>query len=65
MKIIDAHIHFRQGDNYFDRIAIEAGHENSENGLRQAFLESGIEHAIAMDSIGDEFDGSRYPNFIS
>ena len=46
MKIIDAHLHFRPGEReYFNQIAIAAGHENTEAHLRQEYARRKAERA--------------------
>ena len=42
MKIIDSHLHFCPGYPHFDEIAIEAGHINNEEHLRECFQKYNI-----------------------
>ncbi|WP_245527202.1 hypothetical protein [Anaeroglobus geminatus] len=43
MKIIDAHFHFADFSD-FDKLARMAGHENTEENLRQSYKSAGIVH---------------------
>lgn len=52
MKIIDAHLHFCPGREYFDGIAVAAGHENTEEHLREEYRRLGIVHGIVMGNRG-------------
>ncbi|MDR0469844.1 MAG: amidohydrolase [Peptococcaceae bacterium] len=65
MKIIDAHIHYRQGAEHFDRLAANAGHKNSEEHLREVFHIEGIERAIVMSNLSREAGQQDYPDFMS
>jgi predicted TIM-barrel fold metal-dependent hydrolase len=65
MKIIDAHIHYRFGsDTYFERIAKQAGHENSPEHLKGVFDAEGIEIAIVMSNLGMSPDNMQYPDYL-
>ena len=48
MKIIDSHLHFCPGYPHFDEIAIEAGHINNEEHLRECFQKYNIVGGIVM-----------------
>ena len=62
MKIIDAHIHFKSSPG-FDRLAVAAGHENTEAHLREIFPALGITHAVVMGNNGADQPHS-YPDFL-
>ena len=47
MKIIDAHLHFCKED-YFDEIALAAGHENTAERLEDAYQRLGVVHGVVM-----------------
>lgn len=66
MKRIDAHIHFRPGpgEDYFDRIAREAGHEHTEAHLREAFEALDIERAVVMGNRDLALERHRYPDIL-
>lgn len=64
MNIIDAHIHFRLGNSHFDRLAQQAGHQNSADHLREVFAEEGIVRAIVMSNLSMESDNLDYPDFL-
>lgn len=58
MKIIDAHLHFRPGEReYFNQIAIAAGHENTEAHLRQEYARLGIVGGVVMGNGGVSLEG--------
>ena len=65
MKIIDAHLHFVEHEMYFDRIAIAAGHENSERHLRKMYRELGMIHGIVMGNRTLALEDHIYPEFLS
>ncbi len=65
MKIIDAHLHFCPGKEYFDGIAVAAGHVNTEEHLREQFDSLGIVHGIVMGNRGLDCREHVYPDFLS
>ena len=62
MKIIDSHIHYIPGAEHFDRLAKQAGHENTESHLMGVFAAEGIEYAIVMSNISRERDKQSFPD---
>ena len=64
MKIIDAHFHFADFSD-FDKLARMAGHENTEENLRQSYKSAGIVHGIVMSNRSLYPEEHRYPEFIS
>lgn len=66
MKIIDAHLHFRPGEReYFNQIAIAAGHENTEAHLRQEYARLGIVGGVVMGNGGVSLEGhAHYPSYL-
>lgn len=64
MKIIDAHIHFRN-EPYFGVIAEAAGHENTITHLRKQYTEHNIMHGIVMGNGGLELKEHNYPDILS
>ena len=64
MKIIDAHLHLVERDPYFDRIAGEAGHENTLAHLEQQYQELSISCGIVMGNRGLNPDQHRYPDWL-
>ena len=61
MKIIDSHLHFCPGYPHFDEIAIEAGHINNEEHLRECFQKYNIVGGIVMGNRGVHPDNHTYP----
>ena len=49
MKIIDAHIHYAKNE-YFDQIAIDAGHTNSPEGVEKMYRDNRVVYAVVMSS---------------
>lgn len=64
MKIIDAHLHLCQADEYFDQIAVQAGHENSAGHLAEQYEKRGISCGIVMGNRGLQMENHRYPDFL-
>ena len=64
MKIIDAHLHFCKED-YFDEIALAAGHENTAQHLAQEYRRLGIVHGVIMGNKSLEPTEHNYPDFLS
>ena len=64
MKIIDAHLHYEK-DAYFDEIARAAHHENSEEHLREQYVQRGIVHGIVMGNRPVSEVACHYPEFLS
>ncbi|WP_343209809.1 amidohydrolase family protein [Anaerolentibacter hominis] len=65
MNIIDAHLHFCKADGeYFDRIALAAGHEHSETHLRMVFKQYSIRMGVVMGNRELEPAFHRYPEFL-
>ena len=64
MKIIDSHLHFCPGYPHFDEIAIEAGHINNEEHLRECFQKYNIVGGIVMGNRGVHPDNHTYPDFL-
>lgn len=62
--MIDAHLHFCRGDEYFDSIAAAAGHENTEEHLRAQFQDLDAVCGIVMGNRGLEPEQHRYPEFL-
>lgn len=62
MKIIDAHLHFHNNEN-FNALAKAVGHENTETHLREYFRKENIVHGIVMGNEG--FKYQEYPDFLS
>ena len=63
-KIIDAHLHFCR-DAYFDAVAKNAGHENSESHLREQYRQNHICHGIVMGNRDLALENHNYPDFLS
>lgn len=64
MKIIDAHLHFRPGEPYFDEIAQAAGHLNTEEHLFTQYEKYGVLAGIVMGNRGLPLDNHQYPPFL-
>ncbi|RGY94902.1 amidohydrolase family protein [Clostridium sp. AM58-1XD] len=64
MKIIDAHLHFCPGYEYFDEIAEAAGHENTESHLKEIYENLGIAGGIVMGNHGLSLEEHQYPEFL-
>ncbi len=64
MKIIDAHIHFRQNTG-FDSLAKACGNKNTEAGLREIFALHNIQRAVVMGYHSADKDAYDYPDFLS
>ena len=62
-KIIDAHLHFAKAD-YFDEIAIKAGHKNTPEHLRAFYEKLGIVRGVVMGN-SIRLDECNYPDFLS
>ena len=60
--IIDAHIHFRPDNDYFNKIAEASGYENTLTALETAFAENNITHAILMNEIDTGHNTNLSPN---
>ena len=65
MKVIDAHIHYWVGQPHFDSLAKEAGHENSEDHLREVFKAVNIERAVVMSNLRLEPGIGTFPDFLN
>lgn len=63
-KIIDAHLHFCLDDQYFDGIALRAGHINTPEHLKQQYEELGIVGGVVMGNRGLEPERHRYPEYL-
>ena len=64
MKIIDAHLHLVEHDAYFDRIALEAGHENTIEHLKKQYEKLSILGGVVMGNRGLEPERHRYPQWL-
>lgn len=64
MKIIDAHLHFVRHDPYFDQIAEAAGHENTEEHIKEEYGRLGIVGGVVMGNRGLMPEQHRYPQFF-
>ena len=65
MKRIDAHIHVQKSNPHFDQLARQAGHENSEQHLREVFEKEGIVRAVVMSNLRMGADSLNYPDYLS
>lgn len=63
-RIIDAHIHFCCGDDYFDLIAGEAGHQNTREHLERQFKDQNVACGVVMGNRGLEMEKHQYPEFL-
>lgn len=63
MKMIEAHLHFCKED-YFDEIALAAGHENTAEHLEAEYWRLGIVHGIVMGNKSLEPQAHEYPDFL-
>ncbi len=64
MKLIDAHVHFCR-DEYFDRIAVAAGHENNTLHLQEEYARRDIVHGVVMGNRSLSLIEHEYPDFLS
>lgn len=64
MRLIDAHLHLRTEDEYFDGIAAAAGHENTGEHLEQQFQSLDIACGIVMGNRSLELENHVYPDFL-
>lgn len=64
MKIIDAHLHFVEHDAYFDKIAVNAGHENTSSHLKETYEKLGIVGGVVMGNRGLEMERHQYPDYL-
>lgn len=63
--MVDAHLHFVPQDDYFDSIAIRAGHVNDQAHLRNQYQKLGISRGIVMGNRGLELERHKYPQWLS
>lgn len=64
MKIIDSHLHFCPGSPYFDGIAVQAEHLNTESHLREQYRKYGITAGVVMGNRGLSLAEHDYPDFL-
>lgn len=64
MKIIDSHLHFWPGNTYFDEIALNAGHQNTEMHLKKVYDNLGIAGGVVMGNRDLTPEEHRYPAFL-
>ncbi|HMM23038.1 MAG TPA: amidohydrolase family protein [Selenomonadales bacterium] len=64
MKIIDAHIHFRQ-EPHFDQIAEAAGHKNTDAHLKGQYAAHNIVHGVVMGNRSLQLSDHQYPDYLS
>lgn len=64
MKIIDAHMHFWPGNQYFDAIARQAGHENTEKHLLEAYERYGYAGGVVMGNHGLTLEEHTYADCL-
>ena len=64
VKIIDAHLHFCEGE-YFEDIARRAGHENSGRHLREQYELRGLVHGVVMGNRTLALEAHQYPEYLS
>lgn len=62
MRIIDAHLHFCPGEDYFNRIARNAQHENNEAHLMEQYHRYGIVGGVVMGNSSPETARRVYPS---
>lgn len=67
MKKIDAHIHYRLGNNRISPLVQQSGHDDTGSYLREAFAQENIVHAIVMSNLNLSADPveQNYPDFLS
>ena len=65
MKIIDAHFHYNFANEYFGRIAVEAGHINTREHLLETFEKHNIVHGIVMGNNNIDTDLADFPSCLS
>ena len=63
MRVIDAHIHYCPGGDYFDTIAVNAGHKNTAEHLKEEYERLDIACGIVMGNEGLNPEVS-YPGFM-
>jgi hypothetical protein len=63
--VVDAHLHFVEKDEYFDRIALAAGHENREAHLKKEYEKNRIVHGIVMGNRSLDLEFHQYPSYLS
>ena len=63
MNIIDAHLHFKR-ESYFDRIALAAGHENTESHLKGEYERLSIKGGVVMGNEPLENTSVKYPDCL-
>ena len=63
MKIIDAHIHFADRE-HFNLLAVEAGHHNSAERVKEDFERLNIVGAIVMGNRDLSLESHVYPSFM-
>lgn len=64
MKIIDAHLHFCPEYPHFDALARQAGHENTENHLKEQYEALDIVCGIVMGNRSMKAEDHVYPEFL-
>ena len=64
LKIIDSHFHFCKYES-FDKIAVAAGHINSEEHLREAYRQYHYVHGVVMGNRTLDPAGHVYPPYMS
>lgn len=64
MRIIDAHLHFVPEYENFNRLAVQAEHENTAEHLKEAYEKHGIVGGIVMGNRGMEPERHNYPEFL-
>ena len=61
MRIIDAHLHLVPEYENFSRLAVQAGHVNTAEHLKEAYEANGIVGGIIMGNRGMEPEMHQYP----
>lgn len=64
LQVIDSHLHFADFPG-FDQIALEAGHVNSEENLRQSYGQYHYAHGIVMSNKTLDPAAHVYPPYLS
>lgn len=64
MRIIDAHLHLVPEYENFTRLAVQAGHVNTAEHLKEAYEANGIVGGIIMGNRGMEPEKHQYPDLF-